>query len=66
MFDHVGLHVSSFQRSKAFYSAVHTAGVSAGGTDNGAPGPRTAEYPYYAAFLLDPDGNNVEAGFRGS
>ena len=42
------------------------AGLAAGGVDNGRPGLRTGGYPpgYYAAFLLDPDGNNVEALFR--
>ena len=40
----------------------HKAGVKAGGKDNGAPGPRADYSPtYYAAFLIDPDGNNVEA-----
>jgi hypothetical protein len=47
--------------------AFHAAGLTAGGTDNGAPGLRSTEegYPpgYYAAFLLDPDGNNMEALF---
>jgi len=43
----------------------HGAALAAGGTDNGAPGPRgPSEIGYYAAFVLDPDGNNVEAGFR--
>jgi hypothetical protein len=46
----------------------HAAGLKAGGTDNGPPGLRdTAQgYPpgYYAAFVLDPDGNNIEAVFR--
>ena len=37
------------------------AGLAAGGRDNGAPGPRTYHPGYFAAFLLDPDGNNVEA-----
>ena len=37
-----------------------------GGRDNGGPGPRGhQEMKYYAAFVLDPDGNNIEAGFRG-
>ena len=44
--------------------SFHAAGLGAGGTDNGTPGPRATPRPYYAAFLLDPDGNNVEAGFR--
>ena len=40
-------------------------GRDPGGIDNGAPGPRgPAEMKYYAAFALDPDGNNVEAGVR--
>ena len=43
--------------------AFHSAGVAAGYRDNGAPGLRE-EYRYYAAFLLDPDENNVEAVYR--
>lgn len=39
----------------------HRAGLAAGGTDNGAPGERPYHSGYYAAFLLDPDGNNIEA-----
>jgi catechol 2,3-dioxygenase-like lactoylglutathione lyase family enzyme len=44
----------------------HAAAVKAGGKDNGAPGLRMDPYPqgYYAAFVLDPDGNNIEAVFR--
>jgi len=43
----------------------HAAGIVAGGTDNGAPGPRPLYHAgYYAAFVLDPDGNNMEAVFR--
>ena len=117
MFDHVGLNVQDFERSRAFYGqaleplglketaafeewkaasfgpegkhgfwvvqrepygtgthvaftvndreavdAYHAAGVAAGGTDNGAPGIREQYHPtYYAAFVLDPDGNNIEA-----
>jgi catechol 2,3-dioxygenase-like lactoylglutathione lyase family enzyme len=106
MLDHVGLEVSDFERSKAFYEsaleplgirlimepvagaagfgsdtehgpspyfwiaardietvdAFHAAAIAAGGTDNGAPGPRPIYHPgYYGAFILDPDGNNVEA-----
>ena len=42
--------------------AFHAAALAAGGTDNGAPGPRPIYHPgYYGAFVLDPDGNNVEA-----
>jgi hypothetical protein len=42
--------------------AFHTAAMEAGGRDNGAPGLREHYAPtYYAAFVLDPDGNNIEA-----
>ncbi len=43
----------------------HSAGVAAGGVDNGAPGERPYHPGYYAAFLLDPDGNNIEAVYHG-
>ena len=43
----------------------HKAGLAAGGADNGAPGERPYHPGYYAAFLLDPDGNNIEAVFHG-
>ncbi len=43
----------------------HEAGLNAGGRDNGAPGERSYHPGYYAAFLLDPDGNNVEAVHHG-
>ena len=43
----------------------YAAGLAAGGKDNGAPGERRYHPGYYAAFLFDPDGNNVEAVFHG-
>ncbi|MEX0853878.1 MAG: VOC family protein [Bauldia sp.] len=43
----------------------HAAGIAAGGHDNGPPGPRNYHPGYFAAYLLDPDGNNVEAVFHG-
>jgi lactoylglutathione lyase len=43
----------------------YRAGLEAGGRDNGSPGLRPYHPGYYAAFLLDPDGNNVEAVFHG-
>ena len=43
----------------------YAAGLAAGGKDNGGPGERPYHPGYYAAFLLDPDGNNVEAVFHG-
>jgi catechol 2,3-dioxygenase-like lactoylglutathione lyase family enzyme len=62
-------HTAFAARSRAEVDAFHAAGVKAGGSDNGPPAERaTAQgYPpgYYAAFLLDPDGNNMEAVFRG-
>ena len=117
MFDHVGLNVRDFERSRAFYrqaleplglqetlafeewtaaafgpegkygfwiaqrepfgtgthvafeapdretvDAFHAAALAAGGSDNGGPGIREHYHPtYYGAFVLDPDGNNVEA-----
>jgi catechol 2,3-dioxygenase-like lactoylglutathione lyase family enzyme len=61
-------HTAFAARSRAEVDAFHAAAVKAGGTDNGPPGLRdTQGYPrgYYAAFVLDPDGNNMEAVFRG-
>lgn len=43
----------------------HEAALTAGGTDNGAPGERSYHPGYYAAFVLDPDGNNIEAVWHG-
>ncbi len=43
----------------------HAAGLEAGGRDNGAPGERKYHPGYYACFLLDPDGHNIEAVFHG-
>lgn len=46
-------------------AAFHAAGLAAGGRDNGAPGERSYHPGYFAGFLLDPDGNNIEAVFHG-
>ena len=57
-----GLHFCFTAPTRKAVDAFHAAGLSAGGTDNGAPGPRPIYHPgYYGAFVLDPDGNNVEA-----
>lgn len=57
-----GVHVAFSVESRAQVDAFHMAGLAAGGTDNGAPGLRLHYHPsYYAAFILDPDGINVEA-----
>jgi catechol 2,3-dioxygenase-like lactoylglutathione lyase family enzyme len=56
------VHVAFRARSHAEVDAFHAAALSAGGRDNGAPGPRPHYHPgYYAAFALDPDGYNIEA-----
>lgn len=61
-----GRHHLAFQApDRAAVDAFHQAGLDAGGTDNGAPGERPYHPGYYAAFLLDPDGNNIEAVFHG-
>ena len=58
------LHLCFVARSREQVDAFHRAGVEAGFRSNGAPGYRAYGPDYYAAFLLDPDGNNVEALFR--
>jgi catechol 2,3-dioxygenase-like lactoylglutathione lyase family enzyme len=59
---HTPVHVAFSARSRAAVDAFHRAGLGARGQDNGAPGIRKDYSPsYYAAFLIDPDGNNVEA-----
>lgn len=57
-----GMHLAFRAADRAAVDAFHKAGLEAGGRDHGAPGLRR-DYGdhYYAAFLLDPDGNNVEA-----
>ena len=63
------IHIAFVARSRAEVDAFHGVGLEAGYGDNGAPGVRE-QYSsegaglYYAAFLLDPDGNNVEAVVR--
>jgi catechol 2,3-dioxygenase-like lactoylglutathione lyase family enzyme len=81
MFDHLGLGVSDYAASKAFFlkalaplrlaftadsreqvAAFHRAALEAGGQDNGGPGLRPHDHPnYYGAFVIGPDGHNVEA-----
>jgi catechol 2,3-dioxygenase-like lactoylglutathione lyase family enzyme len=56
------VHVAFSARSRADVTAFHAAALAAGGTDNGAPGLRPDYHPnYFGAFVLDPDGNNIEA-----
>jgi catechol 2,3-dioxygenase-like lactoylglutathione lyase family enzyme len=57
-----GCHIAFRALSHAQVDAFYKAGIKAGARDNGAPGLRPDYSPtYYAAYLLDPDGNNVEA-----
>ncbi len=56
------LHIALRAESRAQVDAFHAAAIGAGGTDNGAPGARAVCHPdYYGAYVLDPDGNNIEA-----
>ncbi|MFG1358809.1 VOC family protein [Xanthobacter pseudotagetidis] len=62
-----GTHVCFCAPDRAAVHAFHAAGLAAGGTDYGAPGPRPHYGPgYYAAFLVDPDGWRIEAVTYGS
>ena len=55
------IHVALTVSDRAAVDAFHKAGLAAGGRDNGAPGLRPHYHPnYYAAFVLDPDGHNIE------
>jgi catechol 2,3-dioxygenase-like lactoylglutathione lyase family enzyme len=57
-----GAHVAFSAPDRAAVDRFHAEGLKAGGKDNGKPGLRPDYSPtYYAAFLIDPDGNNVEA-----
>ncbi len=59
-------HVAFVARSREEVDAFHRAALEAGGKDFGAPGLRTHSHPkYYGAFVLDPDGHDVEAVYHG-
>jgi catechol 2,3-dioxygenase-like lactoylglutathione lyase family enzyme len=61
-----GRHHMAFQaKDRTMVDAFHKAALAAGGKDNGAPGERPYHPGYYAAFVLDPDGNNIEAVYHG-
>jgi len=56
------VHIAFAAESRADVDAFYQAGLAAGGKDNGAPGLRPRYHAnYYGAFVLDPDGNNIEA-----
>jgi len=62
-----GRHHLAFQaKDRATVDAFYRAALAHGGRDNGAPGERAYHPGYYAAFVLDPDGNNIEAVFHGA
>lgn len=59
------VHFAFQAKDRAAVDRFHAAVLAAGGRDNGAPGERKYHPGYYAAFALDPDGNNVEAVYHG-
>jgi len=59
------IHLAFQARDRETVDAFHAATLVAGGRDNGAPGERPYHPGYYACFVLDPDGNNIEAVFHG-
>ena len=59
-------HIAFVAPSKAAVDEFYRAALAAGGKDNGRPGPRQGAGEYYGAFVLDPDGNNIEACARGA
>jgi catechol 2,3-dioxygenase-like lactoylglutathione lyase family enzyme len=60
------VHLAFQAASRDMVDRFHAAALAAGGRDNGAPGERSYHPGYYAAFVLDPDGNNVEAVHHGT
>jgi catechol 2,3-dioxygenase-like lactoylglutathione lyase family enzyme len=59
------LHLAFQARDHAMVERFYSRAMQAGGRDNGAPGERSYHAGYYAAFVLDPDGNNIEAVYHG-
>lgn len=59
------IHLAFQAKDRDTVKRFHEAGLAAGGRDNGGPGEREYHPGYYAAFLLDPDGNNIEAVYHG-
>ena len=60
-----GLHIAFQAQDRETVDRFHAAAIAAGGRDNGAPGERSYHPGYYAAYVLDPDGTNVEAVYHG-
>ena len=59
------IHLAFQAQSREMVDAFHKAALAAGGKDNGRPGERDYHPGYYGAFVLDPDGNNIEAVYHG-
>ena len=59
------VHLAFQARDRAAVHKFHAAALAGGGRDNGRPGERRYHPGYYAAFVLDPDGNNIEAVYHG-
>jgi catechol 2,3-dioxygenase-like lactoylglutathione lyase family enzyme len=59
------IHLAFQARDRAMVDAFYKTAIRSGGTDNGKPGERHYHPGYYAAFVLDPDGNNIEVVFHG-
>ena len=59
------IHLAFLARDRETVERFHRAGLAAGGRDNGGPGERPYHPGYFAAFLWDPDGNNIEAVYHG-
>ena len=62
---HAGTHVAFTATGSEQVDAFYAAAIAAGGVDNGPPGERPYGGDYYAAFVLDPDGHNIEAVYHG-
>lgn len=60
------VHLAFQAGSREIVERAYRAALAAGGRDNGAPGERSYHPGYFAAFLLDPDGNNIEVVFHGA
>jgi catechol 2,3-dioxygenase-like lactoylglutathione lyase family enzyme len=60
-----GMHIAFQAADQETVQRFHEAAIAAGGRDNGGPGEREYHPGYYAAFVLDPDGTNVEAVYHG-
>lgn len=58
------MHIAFVAATQQAVDDFYRAGLENGGKDNGKPGPREGAEKYYGAFVLDPDGNNIEACFR--